>query len=100
MVVGWEQLLFDSDGALVETVYRSKGLDIHKTASKDDIMAVLKDYMVHWMMGDDQESAEILLSRPSLLSEAIPQWNSVLEMAEGMIKALAFSRQHQPRQSQ
>jgi len=96
MVVALEQLLFDSDGVLLEKVYDRENLNHHQTVDRKQLQKVLTDYMVYWMLGDDQESAAVLLQDRKLLVEAIPHWNLIVTMVEGSVRALEYSRQMRP----
>ena len=49
--------------------------------------------MVHWIVGDDEETAAALLKDPRLLLESVPHWTAIVTMVEGSVTALEFSRQ-------
>lgn len=96
MVAALEQLVFDSEGELLETVYHGRELAPHQTLGREELQAVLKDFMVRWMLGDDEEGADALLKDPALLIDSIPHWHAISEMVEGSVQALEYSRQRAP----
>merc|ERR1719210_2495692 len=60
---------------------------------KKQLQALLRDYMVYWIVGDDEETAAALLKDPRLLVESVPHWTAIVTMVEGSVAALEFSRQ-------
>merc|ERR1719220_2217457 len=59
-----------------------------------EVRQVLATYLVHWFVGDDQESISILLSDSALLEASIPHWDKLVSMAEGHARALNWKRQN------
>jgi len=96
MIAALEHLLFDSDNALLEKIYRNRRLMTTSLLDKDQMQALLRDYMVYWIVGDDEESAAALLADPRLLVESVPHWTAIVNMVEGSVAALEFSRQRTP----
>jgi len=102
MVAALEQLLFDSDSVLLEKMYRRKGLatdrDPHAVQlGKQQLQDLLKDYMVYWMLGEDQEAdAHEIVGQPKLLKEIFPHWVQITAMVDGSVTALEFSRHRAP----
>jgi len=97
MVAALEQLLFDSDSSGLERVYKDHGLVTSVLADHMQLQKLMRDYFVRWMLGEDQESATILLQDPKLLVENIPHWNAITAMVDGEVAALRFSRMQAPR---
>lgn len=93
MVAALEQLLFDSDSALLELIYRNRRIPTAGSMDKMQLQGLMKDYMVYWMIGDDQQLAATLADNPKLLEETIPHWTAITAMVEGSVRALEFSRQ-------
>merc|ERR1719159_2183159 len=50
-----------------------------------------------WPIPDDRATVRILLSRPSLLKEHVPQWEAIGNLAAGLLKTMEFSRARAPR---
>jgi hypothetical protein len=48
--------------------------------------------MVHWLMGDDQEIVDVLLSNETLLSEEVPHWDAIRDMISGLVENMAHAR--------
>merc|ERR1719189_2991476 len=96
MIAALEHLLFDSDSVLLEKIYRNSRLMTTSLLDKAELQALLRDYMVYWIVGDDEESAAVLLKDPRLLVESVPHWTAIVIMVEGSATALEFSRQQTP----
>merc|ERR1719189_2912683 len=96
MIAALEHLLFDSDSVLLEKIYRNSRLMTTSLLDKAQLQALLTDYMVYWIVGDDEESAAALLKDQRLLVESVPHWNAIVTMVEGSVTALEFSRQQTP----
>jgi len=97
MIAALEQLLFDSDGVVLEKVYKKKGLKTSDLQSREQLQALMVDYTVYWMLGDDQEGAHLLLRDRKMLDEHIPHWQAIMGMVQGTVRALEFNRQRAPR---
>jgi len=96
MVAALEHLLFDSDSVLLEQMYRQRRFDIGVALNKRDMQALLRDYMVYWIVGDDQETAAVLTKDARLLVESIPHWAAIEAMVDGSVSALEFERHQAP----
>jgi len=96
MIAALEHLLFDSDSALLEKIYQNKRLAIGSFLDKQQLQALLRDYMVYWIVGDDQETADALLQKPKLLEESIPHWMAIVSMVDGSVAALEFAKSQAP----
>jgi hypothetical protein len=93
MIVTLEQLIFDSESALIEKAYASLGKPIDAHLSFRDLSQVLETYLVHWMMGEDTEGINMLLENRTLLEATFPHWQGLVSFAGGQIKTLQFARQ-------
>jgi len=94
VVAALEQLIFDSESTLLEKSYdrRARG----QALDRDGINQVLENYMVYWLLGDDQESAEYLLWNRTLLEQSLPHWQSLVAFAKGQASALEHRRRSAP----
>jgi len=97
MVVALEQLVFDSEGSLLERVYGERGVPVTRTLGQRDLEQLLEAYMVHWMLGDDEEGARMLLANSSLLEEAMPHWGQLVSFTHGQVRSMAHARRASPR---
>jgi hypothetical protein len=93
MIVMLEKLIFDSESTLLEQAYAAASQLTTSSLSHKSLSAILENYMVHWLMGDDQEGIQILMKNRTLLSRAFPHWNQLIAFAEGQLKTLEFARQ-------
>jgi len=92
MIAALEKLLFDSDRFVLEMLYIKKNLATHSLLSREELQALMIDYMVHWMLGSDKSGAEELLAAPSLLDEHIPHWQAISSMVTGTVRNLEYTR--------
>lgn len=93
LVVTLEQLIFDGESALLATVYEREKLLRHEIVAEEKLLEILETYLVHWVIGNDDESLEILEQNRTLRQESMPQWQALQSFASGRIKALNFARQ-------
>lgn len=96
LVTMLEQLIYDSDRALLDKVYGEQRKSTHQTVSYQGLKQILEEYIVHWMVGHDPESAETLLRDRKLCEEHLPHWHGLVEFVLGQAKALEFQRQQAP----
>jgi hypothetical protein len=96
LVATLEELTFDAEGALLEMVYSEQRRKVFEEVDFAELSRIVEKYMVHWMMGDDPELVQLLLSNQSLLEEEVPHWSDIRSMAQGLAKSLQFERQSRP----
>jgi len=92
MVNALEQLIFTSERALLEKVFREQGHDVHQPLQRSDLEALMTNFMVYWLFGDDEAGAKQVLRQPDMLPDLIPHWDLVESMALGSVKALEYLR--------
>merc|ERR1740121_2579190 len=97
MIAALEQLLFDSDSVVLEKAYKKNDVSASDLVSREKLQALLVDYMVYWMLGDDLEGAEILLGRREVIEQYIPHWQAIATMVSGSVRTLEYGRQKAPR---
>jgi len=91
-----EQLIYDFEGSLLERVYQAQHKPLTRSLSRQGVEQLLESYMVHWMLGDDEEGISILLSNRSILESAVPHWDQIVAFTQGRIAALDYERWHSP----
>eukprot|EP00930_Biecheleria_cincta_P056225 TRINITY_DN4238_c0_g3_i1.p1 TRINITY_DN4238_c0_g3~~TRINITY_DN4238_c0_g3_i1.p1 ORF type:complete len:577 (+),score=101.70 TRINITY_DN4238_c0_g3_i1:76-1806(+) len=96
VVATLEQLVFDSEGALLTKVYERQHKPLHRHLDVQGLHQILEHYLVHWLMGDDQQGIDVLLANRSLLETSFPHWDLLVKFANGEMKALDFDRMHTP----
>jgi len=96
LVATMEQLIFDSESSLLATAYKQQRKMSSERLNHQELTKVIESYIVHWMIGEDQESLNILLTNRVVLAQSIPHWRQISSFAEGMIKSMEFSRQRAP----
>jgi len=92
LVTMLEQLILDSDRTLLEKIFHDQRKPMHRALTHNGLKQVLEAYLVNWMIGDDPEGVQILLSNKSLLEETLPHWDGLVAFAQGQAKALDFQR--------
>mmetsp|Transcript_70614 Transcript_70614/g.111713 ORF Transcript_70614/g.111713 Transcript_70614/m.111713 type:complete len:552 (+) Transcript_70614:79-1734(+) len=88
-----EQLLFDTESNLLEKVYKEKRKS-HESLRREDLQDLLEAYLVHWLMGNDEEGIRLLLGNARLRQRTFPHWDQLVHFAHGEVQALDFKRQH------
>jgi hypothetical protein len=96
MIAALKQLIFDSESSMLESAYSKSQVSHETILTRDGLHKVLEVYLVNWLMADDPEGRDILLSDRSRLASSFPHWKELVAFAEGQIKALDFARQAQP----
>eukprot|EP00931_Biecheleriopsis_adriatica_P115711 TRINITY_DN91477_c0_g1_i1.p1 TRINITY_DN91477_c0_g1~~TRINITY_DN91477_c0_g1_i1.p1 ORF type:complete len:642 (+),score=135.09 TRINITY_DN91477_c0_g1_i1:225-1928(+) len=69
---------------------------VHHVVDESTLREILEDYIVHWLMGDDEEGIKILLSNHSLLESTFPHWSQLRHFLLGRIKQLEYERRRSP----
>lgn len=92
MIVTLEQLIFDSESTVLEKAYAAASASVTGSLDARKLGKVLESYLVHWMLGDDPEGIQILLSNQTLLETSFPHWNGLVSFVHGQISALDFAR--------
>jgi len=93
LVATMEQLIFNSESSLLEKVYAYGKKSTKNVLTHAQLHGLLEDYMVHWMIGNEQDVIDILLSNRTLLDEEIPRWKAISGFMDGVIKSMEFSHQ-------
>jgi len=91
-----EQLIFDSETHLLEKVYQTQGVPQEQTIGKQQIRQLLEAYLVHWMMGTDDEGIRILLGNRTILEENFPHWHDLKGFIDGRVRTLDFEKAKAP----
>lgn len=91
-----EQLVFDSEAALLKIVYETQQKPLDHQLGTQEIGQVLEHYIVHWLMGDDQHGINMLLANRSLLETTFPHWDVLVNFLSGEVKTFQFERMHAP----
>lgn len=93
MVATLDQLIFDSETAILKKAYKTQGKQLSKPVSRDDMERIVSEYVVRWMLGNDFEAADRAVSDRRLLNEILPHHEEVKAFARGQLKAMEFQRQ-------
>lgn len=91
-----EQLVFDSESQLLETVYKQFGMETERSLSAKQTRRLIEVYMVNWMLGEDQQSIKILLRNRTLLESGFPHWKSIKHYVDGRVRMMDFKRARKP----
>jgi len=96
LVATLEQLVFNSESDLLEKVYAENRAEPGRSLDDSKLREVLENYMVHWIMGDDEEGIREALKDRKLLIDMIPHWASIGALVQGTVKTVQFQQQHAP----
>merc|ERR1719409_571417 len=72
MVIMLDQLIFDSEGALLEGVYKDQRKPLSRSVSVQGLKQVLEDYMIKWMIDASPKDLKLLISNRTLSAEILP----------------------------
>jgi len=92
MVLTIDQLIFDSESAVLEKVYQNQNRPITTSLSLKGVKQVLEEYMITWMVDADPEDIVLLLENQTLAAQVLPHYEALLKFAEGRVSALDFQR--------
>jgi len=92
LLAALEQLIFDSESELIQRIYEKQLLQTNREISWRDFSSLLETYTVHWLVGDDLESLEMLLENRSLLDQTVPHWQQLKGFLDGRIEAMDYTR--------
>lgn len=93
LVAALERLVNDAEGTLLRTVYHQAGRHPGKQLGHKEFVKIVEAYMVNWMMGEDQEFVMAIRTNNSIMDEAVPHWQGIRAMLDGLVRGLAFARQ-------
>jgi len=96
LVSALEQVLFDSETTLLESVYRNKQHVPREHLEREQLQDILEDYMIQWMLGDDKESIAIFQRNHTLRHDVFPQWRAISGMVEGTLRTMEFTQHSAP----
>merc|ERR1719162_2843635 len=88
MVLMLDQLIFDSESALLEGVYRDQRKPTQQSLSQQGLKQVIEEYMVMWMIDPNPSERNMLMANRTLREKAVPQYKELMVFAEGRIKTL------------
>lgn len=92
LLAALEQLVFDSESVLLEDVYDTVRVDKNSLLTAKHMKRLLEGYMVHWMLGEDKDSINILMQNRTLLETGFPHWSDIKGFIEGRIRFMDFQR--------
>jgi len=96
LVTALEQVLFDSESTLLESVYRGSNYDPRDSLKRADLHNVLEDYIIEWMLGEDRQSILIFQRNHSLRDAVFPKWREISDMIQGTLKNMEFKQHTRP----
>lgn len=93
MVVMLDQLIFDSESAALEGVYKDHRKSTHHSLSFQSLKQILESYMVVWMIDASPEDHALLNSNKTLAAEILPHYKELMKFAEGRMRTFEYERQ-------
>jgi hypothetical protein len=92
MVVMLDQLIFDSESALLEGVYKDQKKSTKQSLSHDEVAQIFESYVVGWMIEASPEDHALLNNNKSLAAELLPHYHDLMKFTEGRIKTFEYER--------
>lgn len=96
MIAVLEQLIFDSESFLLESLYQQMGASISDRMSHKALSKLMEEYLIHWMFASDPDTFKEIMQNRALLSEAVNHWDETRDLVAGMVKSMEFSQQRNP----
>lgn len=96
MVATLEQLIFDSESAVLERIYKDRARPTAASLSRQSLSEILEDYIVHWLMAGDEAGIQVLLANRTYLANVFPHWSQLVPFIQGELKAYDYKRQLTP----
>jgi len=96
MIAVLEQLIFDSESSLLESLYGEMHTRISERIGQEELTSLMQQYLIHWMFHSDKETLEDVLQNRSLLPETVNHWDDTSDLVAGMVQSMEFSRQRTP----
>mmetsp|Transcript_137681 Transcript_137681/g.343642 ORF Transcript_137681/g.343642 Transcript_137681/m.343642 type:complete len:610 (-) Transcript_137681:217-2046(-) len=91
-----ERLVREGGHENLEKSYASTGYDMQQWLTRADLRKVMENYMLRWMLGQDDEGVEMLEENRTLLYESFEDWDELVAFAEGRIRAFEYERWSRP----
>lgn len=92
VVATLEQLVFDSEEALLQRAYGSSDVPTSERLDQGGLHSVLEDYMLEWMIGDNPDGLRLLSQDRRLVTRAIPHWHDLRQFISGEISSFRHRR--------
>eukprot|EP00448_Togula_jolla_P024495 CAMPEP_0170592388 /NCGR_PEP_ID=MMETSP0224-20130122/12898_1 /TAXON_ID=285029 /ORGANISM="Togula jolla, Strain CCCM 725" /LENGTH=558 /DNA_ID=CAMNT_0010916291 /DNA_START=100 /DNA_END=1776 /DNA_ORIENTATION=- len=96
LVATVQQLIYDSEGALLEKVYQDLHVSTSDSLNHSRLWKIIEAYMIHWLMGDDPIAVHALMRNHSLREIAFPHWRDLVGFASGVLESMEFVRERAP----
>jgi len=96
MVATIEQLIFDWEGSLLETVYSDQGVSLDYSLGFYGMVRILTAYVIQWLLRVDADTTAAYLADQTLLEQSVPSWPQVSSFIRGRVKALEVKRRSDP----
>jgi hypothetical protein len=79
----------------LEAAYKSRKLDMNADIGREKMLKVMEGYIIHWMLGEDKESVEILDKEKNekLRETHLEGWALIREFAHGHVRKFEYDRQ-------
>jgi hypothetical protein len=93
MVLMLDQLILDSEGNVLERVFKEQRKPMSRPLSFTGMKQVLETYMIRWMIDASEEDLNLLVSNRTITAEILPHYHEIMKFAEGRIRSFDFKRQ-------
>jgi len=93
VVAAVERLIFDEESHLLAKSYEARDQTPQKSLGEAEMQQVVEDYLVRWLMGDDEEGTKLLLDNRTLLETSFPHWKELEAFGHGQLRALTYMQQ-------
>jgi len=100
LIATLERLILDSGSEVLEAAYAALAKSSSREVNRQELLQIFENYLLRWLLGDDEASIEVLQKNRTLLRKSFEKWDEMLGYLDGHIKSQEYSWQFQPRRSQ
>ena len=83
------QLIRDDEAIMLEQVVAHRRISTTLLVSADQLGDFFGKYVIFFMLGSDQETIDLLVSKPKLRYQAVPEWAEIRSFVNGLVKKLS-----------
>lgn len=82
---------------MLEKAFQLRKYHKNSRVKEDQLHEILINYMIQWLLADDEETAKRAMKKPAILEQNYPHWSMIVSFVQGQIRALDFERTRAPK---
>jgi len=96
MAATLEKFVTHSNHGILEAIYASRGKQLSGTVNRAELSRMLELFIIRLMIGDDQETIDVLEGNQTLLEESFDDWEDIRAYSMGAVKSMEHWRSVTP----